>query len=145
MDINQLLENVDSLDFNYLIEDSFYDITSTLVEAQKDQLIHGYLSTGQKTGTYKIEAYALKKHAMNPLAGYGHKDYKLTGELQKEIFVSVHQGELVFGSFDPKFLRVLDQNDGDNIMGLNSKTISEQIEPKIQSVVVEKVKSNILK
>lgn len=143
--INQLSSNLDSLNLQYIVEDTLIDLAPELVKAQKDQLLHGRLSTGQKTGTYKIEAYALKKHEMNPLAGYGHKDYRLTGELFSGVFVDVRAKSIVFASADPKFGRVLDMNDGDDIMGLSDDTIAEKIAPKLTELSVIKIKEIVLK
>lgn len=146
MDINQLIYNTDSLNVNEAVENAFIDISKNLIDAQKDQLIHGQLSTGKKTGLYKLKAYEIKKHAMNPLAGLGHKDYKLTGDFQRGIFVDVRATELVFGSLDIKTESILSSkhNDGDNIMGLNKESVAK-VEPALQAAAVENIKAQIFR
>jgi hypothetical protein len=145
MDINQLLFNVGALNFNEVIEDSLYDLSPNIVKAQKDQLIHGYLSTGKKTGKYASKAYAAKKFGMNTLAGFGRKDYKLSSDFQRGIFVDVRATELVFGSLDAKTQQILNApyNDGEDILGLNPNS-KKQLVPELQSTAVPKIEAIIL-
>jgi hypothetical protein len=144
--INRLLENIDLVNIPQAIEDGFVEIAHDLTKQQRDQLLHGELSDGHKTGLYKNPKYAAKKFAMNPLAGEGHKDYLLTGAFQGELFVDVRQTSIVFGSADPKTSTILDAqyNDGENILGLNERHIANVV-TKLQQAAVSKITSQILR
>lgn len=73
-----------------------------LLEKQRDQLLRGERANGKKIGKYKNPAYAAKKYAMNPLAGEGNMDWKLTGALHNDLFVDVREEDIIFDSGDSK-------------------------------------------
>jgi hypothetical protein len=71
-----------------LIQATSYEI-DTLVISQLDK---GELATGEKiTPSYASNYYSKKKEQMNPTPGYGTPDIKYTGNLYKNIGVSVTQ------------------------------------------------------
>lgn len=61
--------------------------TDKVADTLRDQLLHGFDGTGNKMRPYANDAYARKKYAQNPLAGYGIRDQHKTGETYKEIVI----------------------------------------------------------
>lgn len=64
---------------------SLKETSTDYVQVQKDQMIVGVGGLGQNIGKYRSAAYARKKYAMSPLAGYGNVDLRLTGSFQEKI------------------------------------------------------------
>lgn len=100
--IDKLIRNAQSLDLREVVEDAMDATKKELVRSQRDQLLHGLRADGGRIGQYKDKYYAKKKYALNPLAGEGNMDWKLTGELHADIFADVRDNTVVLDSADPK-------------------------------------------
>jgi hypothetical protein len=110
--------------------DSIEATKGKIIELQQDQLKYGLTSKGRQIGKYKDPRYARKKNAMNPLPGLGYMDWKLTGELYREIVVKVFQGSYFITSTDDKF-KSLVQRFGDP-MGLDQISKPEYVEQALR-------------
>lgn len=102
------------------------EITGEAIEQTRDEAIRlqqaqlflkGEKSDGTKLKPYKSDAYSRKKHAMNPNPGLGQPDFKLTGELYREMFIDVQGDRVVFDSASSHAMRMIER-DGDKIFGL---------------------------
>jgi hypothetical protein len=114
--------------------------TKELLDAQRDQLLHGKRADGSVIGRYKNPAYARKKYAMNPLAGLGNWDLRLKGDYQNDLFVNVRDDSYVVGSADSK-AQSIDKRVGDPL-GLGGEYRQEYID-KLEPVFINKIKEII--
>lgn len=73
-----------------------------LVELNQSQLLRGKTSKDGQVGTYVLEDYADLKYFMNPLAGHGNVDLKLTGAFYDGFFITVDNSYFTFDSKDGK-------------------------------------------
>jgi hypothetical protein len=85
-----------------VLDDSVEATKGKVIELNKDQLLHGINASGNRIGIYKNDEYAVMKNQMNPLAGFGFKDYRLTGAYYAGIFATTDQGKLTIGTTDFK-------------------------------------------
>lgn len=134
MTIDKLIQNTQKLNFNQIIGDVLHDSSQSLVFAQQKQMLRGEtVEQGKKIGKYKSKSYRKKKFDMNPLAGYGNVDLKLTGIFQKNIKIYFFSTSFFFTSTDSK-TKKLTGDYGEDIFGLNPKSrkpvIKEDITPK---------------
>lgn len=116
--ISKLLRNLERVSLSDVLEDSFEETKTDMIRLQKEQLLKGERADGKKIGRYKNPAYAKKKHAQNPLPGLGYMDWKLKGDLHKEVFADVRENSVVLDSADLKTGRLIKQH-GDPF-GLNT-------------------------
>ena len=100
--INEIRRRIASLDISDAAATAIDQSRNVIVKQQHDQLLHGLRADGKKIGRYKNKAYAAKKAAMNPLPGFGFMDWKLTGQLHKDIFIDVRKETFVLDSADSK-------------------------------------------
>lgn len=99
-------------------EDSVEATKGTVIQLNQEQMLKGQKGNGGRLGTYKSASYAIKKFSMNNLAGFGNKDYKLTGAFYRGFFAATDAGKLILGSNDPKS-SFLDQ---DGLFGLTPES-----------------------
>lgn len=101
---SDLKERIKKVDVVFEAAEAIHDTAKTVVEKQRLQLLAGQRADGSPVGFYANEQYADLKYAMNPKAGYGIMDWKLTGSLHKDIFVDVRaqEGEYIIDSTDAK-------------------------------------------
>ena len=124
--INSLLTSVQKLDMEFLIENSLIETSENYKGLQKDQMIHGLNSKGTQIGKYRSPAYAQKKSSMNPLAGEGNVDLKLTGDFYSGIFTDVRSDGILVDSADQKS-EALQQKYGETIFGLDDDNKQEYV------------------
>ncbi len=114
--INNLEEIVNNL--NPILAESVSNTDSALLDVHADQLKHGKSGSGERIGKYKNKQYRRKKFDMNPLAGYGNVDLKLTGEFQRERRVVVFSDSYAITSLDSKTDQLVEKY-GDIIFNLS--------------------------
>lgn len=78
---------------------------------------------------------------MNPLPGLGYMDWKLTGELQNEIFIDVRPASFVIDSADSKTSGLISRF-GDPF-GLTLESRITVIKEKLKPVFVGNIKSKL--
>ena len=116
--LEQLKSKFKSIDFGKLIEDSVVATKGDLIEYQRGQMLHGLNSSGSTIGKYRSKDYARRKANMNPVAGYGNVDLKLTGEFQRNLNVRFFARSFFLFSTDSK-MKKLTEKYGDVIWGLS--------------------------
>lgn len=97
------------------------DEGNLLKETKINELEFGLEPQFKKIGKYADEDYAEKKHAKNPLAGFGNIDLINTGAWSNSLFVVRYTDYYIFDSGDPKHGELI-QKYGMDIMGLSQKT-----------------------
>jgi hypothetical protein len=142
MTIDRLIRNTEALDLRDVVEGSMEATKGDLVRRQKGQLLRGERADGKKIGKYKSEAYARRKHALNPLAGEGYMDWALTGELYEEIFADVREQSVVLDTADPKAEKLIEDH-GDPF-GLNQDNRGSYAKEELQPEAVLRIRGQIL-
>ncbi len=98
----ELMDRARSMDGVAIAAQAIENKKETLLDLNKEQLLHGKNNEGSTLGKYKNNRYAAKKNSLNPLPGLGIKDHKLTGSYYKGIFAKIEGGKIIFGSTDEK-------------------------------------------
>lgn len=136
--ILSMLKKFEQLNTDEIAVDSIDATKDEIKVKQKDQLLHGLRPDGSKIGKYRSNKYATKKYALNPLAGIGNVDLKLTGDLHREIFVDVRDNTLVIDSADEKTGSLINKY-GDPF-GLGSERRAEYINETLRKVFIDNIK-----
>lgn len=78
--VNDMIRRMKSLSVKDVSYKSVVDTKETVTDIQKEQMSHGLDAEGNKIAPkYRRMRYALAKFAVNPLAGLGVPDLRLTG------------------------------------------------------------------
>lgn len=136
--VTDLQQRLKKLDIHFEAEEAMNNTADDILSKQKDQLLHGVRADGSMIGKYKSQVYAAKKHAMNPLPGFGNMDWKLTGDLHKALFVDVRRDIFVIDSADSKTGSLI-QRFGDP-MGLTKQSQSDYMEQRLQPQFMQQVR-----
>lgn len=139
--IGHLINNLKAVNFNEVIEQAVEITAKDLSRKQQDQMLHGLNAEGDKIGKYKNPRYAEKKYAMNPLAGKGNVDLKLTGAFQKDIVVDAREISVVIDSADVKSAML--QKKYGKVFGLNKEYAgsyaSQQMGPAATKIIISQI------
>jgi hypothetical protein len=138
--IAALNRRVKALSVTEVSTESIEATKTEFLDAQRDQLLHGKRPDGSPIGKYKNPAYARKKYAMNPLAGFGNWDLRLKGDYQNALFVDVRDDSYVVDSADSK-AGDIDKRIGDPL-GLGGVYRQGYID-KLEPVLINKIKEII--
>lgn len=92
-----------------------------LISLNQEQLLKGVDSNGETLLPYRNQNYALYKNSLNPLAGMGTPDLKLSGQFFKEWVVKVSNSEMEFDSNDSKTPNLVKKY-GDTVFGLSEES-----------------------
>ena len=136
--VTDLRVRLQKIDISFQAGEAINDTKETVIDKQRDQLLHGLRADGTLIGKYRNKVYAAKKFAQNPLAGFGNMDWKLTGSLHRELFVDVRNDLYVIDSADEK-TGGLSQQFKDPF-GLTKESQQSYIDEKLRSVFIERVK-----
>jgi hypothetical protein len=134
-------KRIQQVDVAFESEEAINATRSSILDKQRDQLLHGLTASGGKIGFYKSAVYAAKKNKMNSLPGFGIMDWKLTGSLHKELFVEPRGGTLFISSLDPK-TESLVEKEGDPF-GLTSKNKKAYIKESLFAVFMKRIRKAI--
>jgi hypothetical protein len=135
--IDEAMEAAQSIDMAGLVEETMEATATNYLMLNKDQMLHGLTSTGDQIGRYRNPAYAAMKAQLNPLAGDGNVDLKLTGAYQGGMFVERRSDGLYVDSTDEKAPQ-LRARYGSTMFGLDDD-YAQQFVDVAQPVLVEKV------
>jgi hypothetical protein len=126
--------------FNEIVVDEMFNYQERIIDLNKDQLMSGFDSTSQRLRSYKNREYAEMKNEVNPLAGFGNPDLKLTGQFHRGFHVR-RGGKtfLLLNSRDEKN-DMLKGKYGKDIFGLTSSSKEEFIEGGYQDRLVRALK-----
>lgn len=100
--------------------------------------MRGLNKKGEKIGRYKSDAYARKKYAQSPLAGYGYVDLRLTGAFQNSRVIDVRGNDVVFSAGDSK-APALEEKYGPTIFGLTEDS-KDEVRPELVQGAAKKIK-----
>lgn len=137
-----LKKRVDGLNVSDQSQFAIDDTRGQLVLKQQMQMLHGLDAKGEKIGKYRNPEYAAAKYAMNPLAGEGYVDLRLTKQFFNDQFVDVRTDVFVIDSGDPK-TRLLVQKYGEDIFGLNKDYKAEYVKEDLQLVFLQNVRKAV--
>lgn len=121
--IMDLLDAVERFDPKSSLLDSIIENENSAVEMNRDQLLNGRDSLGEKLKEYVDDQYAELKQRMNPLPGYGTPDLKLTGDFHRGFYLdisSIDDGNFELGSTDEKTQELVDKYN-ESIFGLDKE------------------------
>ncbi|CAL7961491.1 hypothetical protein GAMM_230008 [Gammaproteobacteria bacterium] len=142
--INAMISKLEAVSIADIVGIAMENTQKRLTDSQRNQLLEGLRSDGTKIGKYKSKTYAAKKFAMNPLAGLGNIDNRLTGAFQSDIIVDIRpeSASLVFSSVDEK-TSMLVSLQGKNIFGLSTPFAQEYSKYFLKPEVVKLIKQRI--
>lgn len=140
--IDQLISNVERLSFLPIIGESIEETREQYKDMQREQMLTGEGKKG-KIGKYRSNSYAARKELINPKAGFGNVDLKLTGSFYNEIFVDVRTNTVVVDSADEKAGSLIEKY-GEDIFGLNPENQSDYSKNKMGPVATGKIKEQII-
>jgi hypothetical protein len=143
VDIGTLIDNLSAVSIPKIVEEATYNTSDRLVKSQRAQMLYGEGSKG-KIGKYRSAAYARKKYQMNPIAGEGNVDLRLTGDFSKGVFADVRTDGVVLDSGDPK-TSALVKKYGEDIFGLNPDYAADYSEKVLQPEGVRLFESKVFK
>jgi hypothetical protein len=142
MELSKLKANVQSLNFKEELEIAVQETAKQAANLQRDQMLHGLRSTGEKIGKYRSKAYASKKFQMNSLAGFGFKDERLTGDFYREFVVDARPEGVHFTSADPKTKDIVSR-EGEDIFGLTKSNAENYGSVILAPVMNKNIKKHI--
>lgn len=139
-----MIRRIESVDMTEVVQSAVASTVKDYENLQREQMLSGQDSKGNPIGTYKSRKYAEAKHAMNPAAGYGIMDFKLTGDFQKLLFTRLTASSIFINSTDKKTGDLLRINK--DVFGLNPEKSSEysinNIAPVANSIIKRKLAGN---
>ena len=121
--INTMINRAKRINFNEVVQAAVAGTVREYEELQKLQMLTGKDSKGNQIGKYKNDKYAAEKHALNPLAGLGNMDFRLTGDFYKNFFTRLGTNSVFISSSDKKTEQLLKINK--EVFGLNPQNASE--------------------
>lgn len=142
--INEMIRRLEAMSITDVVGVAMENTQKRLTDAQRNQMLEGLRSDGKKIGKYKSKTYAAKKFAMNPMAGLGNIDLKLTGEFQAAILVDVRPGSqsLVFSSADEKTSMIVSLL-GKEVFGLSTPFAKEYSAYFLKPEVIKLIRKQI--
>jgi len=119
-----MLRNVQSLDLRMQVPVLVQQTAYEAIRLNKDQMFHGLTSEGTFIKEqYKNTEYAKRKEDQNPLPGFLHPDYYLTGSFYNGFEMVVEGYNYRLDSTDSKTASLIERSKGDgtNIFGLTAE------------------------
>lgn len=135
--ISTIQKRLQALNIQEVAADAIEESSDVILREQKNQLLRGERADGKKIGRYRSPIYAAKKAALNPLAGFGNMDWRLTGALHNNIFLDVRDASFVLDSGDPKMGKLVEEF-GDP-MGLGTESRVKVIDEKLGRVFRDEI------
>lgn len=138
----EMIQRMESLALEAAAEKSVEETAEKIEEKNRQQLVEGFDSDGNRLLRYRSNKYARAKHEMNPLPGLGNPDLKVTGNFQRRIEVRVSDGDIVTNSDDPK-AEDLEEKYGLGIYGLGVEKGNEYIRDDLHPVFKDKIANHL--
>ncbi len=141
MDLQTFLDNFIAVRENLptLVGECMLTEQDAIVAMNAEQMLDGVNTEDSPIGEYHSKGYALTKNELNPKAGFGNVDLKLTGDFQDRMYLIANNGEYEVNSSDEKTNKLIGQY-GDEIFGLTDKN-KEKTYELIHPSLIEKVAS----
>jgi hypothetical protein len=122
--IEKMIATMEAVNISAIVADAMYNTKNDIIQLQVEQMYSGKRSDGKLIGKYKNKVYAAKKYSLNPLAGFGNVDLRLTGDFQDYIIADVRENSVVFSSEDDKTIDLVEKY-SDDIFGLSTPYAKE--------------------
>jgi hypothetical protein len=135
--LSSLISSVEKINLDNLILQSMDQASPTYLEQQKEQMSYAVNERGQTIGKYRSAAYARKKNEMNPNAGYGNVDLRLTGSFYEAMEAKAQPEGMNIDSTDQKS-QMLQQKYGSDIFGLFGEWKEPFVE-KLQTIIIQEL------
>ena len=145
MGVFRLYENLKGLDVRVLASQIFESgyIQQAIIDLNTEQLENGTASTGEKIlPRYRSVSYALQKARMNPKAGEGVPDLKVTGSFYGNFRTELRSNILSIYSTDSK-ANDLEQK-YKNIYGLTEDNFKELLDRAILPELLTLIRNELL-
>jgi hypothetical protein len=139
--LSSLIAAVEKVNLPQLVQQSMDQASPTYLEQQKEQMSHAVSGKGETIGKYRSPSYARKKNQMNPLAGYGNVDLRLTGDFYSDMEARADPAGMNIDSTDQKS-KMLQQRYGSDIFGLFGEWKEPFVE-KLQVIVLERLTEDL--
>jgi hypothetical protein len=136
----KLIQKLQAISVNDVATESLEAATDQLRDRQKDQLLSGLNSKGQKIGRYQSKKYASFKNQMNPAPGFGVPDLRLTGGFYKGIYSDVRGETVLIDSTDEKTTALVKKY-GESVFGLNKPTKREFIKQDLRPIFMRIIRA----
>lgn len=138
-----ILDKLNVLDLRQLARDTIIATAYEIVTLTESQVYDGKDKTGATiTPKYGSTYYSKKKALQNPSPGYGNRDWYASGNLYKNIGVSVTDDEYIIDAPSVSYLPKLIEQSGDNILLLSdqnkAKYVNETLKPALTQAIQEK-------
>jgi len=129
--LNSMIQATNRLNLEDILLKSMEQNTETYLSQQKEQMSFAVNAKGQTIGKYRSASYAQKKNQMNPDAGFGNVDLRLTGSFYAGMEATAEASGMNIDSTDQKS-QMLQQKYGASIFGL----FGEWKEPFLQDLQI---------
>lgn len=139
--INAMIRRAQSIDITDSVQAAVASTVNDYEQLQRLQMLTGKDSKGNLIGKYKNKKYADQKFAMNPLAGRGNMDFRLTGDFFKQFFTRLGTNSVFISSSDKKTDRLLEINS--DVFGLNKENSMEYSIHHIKPVGIRVIKKQL--
>jgi hypothetical protein len=122
---DKLLNNLQSINLADLAVEAASMHERELVIIQRTQMSKGFRGDGEKTKKYKSKSY--ENRFKTGAYSLPNRDYFLTGDFYKDIFVKAESGKVFFGSMDSKS-NMLEKEEDNQLFGLSGEYKEKEIE-----------------
>lgn len=102
MNLFQQSRKFQNLDAVAIAVEALTETKEAIADLNTEQMHRGLNADGGKIGEYHSELYAEEKFKLNPLAGFGFVDLRLTGAYYQGRYIKIVGDKVVQGSTDPK-------------------------------------------
>jgi hypothetical protein len=125
MNLRELANRTKSIDVDQEIITAIKEHETDIVDANTEQLMHGFDSENQRLEHYQSSDYAKYKSLLNSAPGLGNPDLHLTGAFHSGFYLpEITKEGFRIDSKDSKRNKLVQMYDI-NIFGLNAKNKSE--------------------
>lgn len=139
--INDMLMRFRSFDMVTTTSQIMKDNEQDVVELNRQQLLEGVNRENDGVGEYRSPSYALMKERMNPRAGFGNVDLKLSGSFYDNFHLAIDSTEYAIFSTDWKTNKLMGKY-GVEIFGLSPESRLKLWRDVVKDKLVESLASH---
>ncbi len=148
MDLIQFQQNLKSIKFNDILDDSIMATREKLLNHNRMNLLQGKAVDGTDLGYYKYDWYAKDKatHFANYHAPYGVYNYSLYGDFQDAMYAKPILTAVEIGSTDKKTPRLERlAKGGGRVFGLAGEDLTEYAHKDLKPEIIKRLTEAIFK
>lgn len=143
MTAKDMIDAINAVNVEDIAAESVDAVADDYLDANREQMMRGLRRDGEKISSlpgnpYRNKYYERKKNAMNPKAGTGNPDLRLTGDFQNSLTLNIESDDIYVYSFDDKNEK-LEEHYGDQIFGLSEASKQQLIDKSLQAALVTKI------